>query len=327
MRQVRLSIGCRDWQQIVLAIGPEAAGVLVYLRTLMRSLGAAELSIRTAELADAMQLPAERAAEILDEITEAGYLIRIEDPFRVITLRSPEEAAAIAERDRKRRAKSARKFRDTLSDQGKPWTAAVGSAPLADSNNIQKEHTTEVMMVYDGTCEHTFFEQTGNSAQKEKEPHTPQKVKALTESGGRTPVHEAELPSDRLEAEFIDVVGSWPNSLREALKAEPDDVREAFYLYIRTRAEDGERWSADKVRIAWLAARRIPAERRADSILAAAMGGWKTIRDCGSGCYFEKGTGRVVSLVRGPVEYTPQNETQKANAALAMQLARSMRRA
>ena len=38
MRQVRLSIGCRDWQEIARTIGPEAAGILVYLRTLMRSM-------------------------------------------------------------------------------------------------------------------------------------------------------------------------------------------------------------------------------------------------------------------------------------------------
>ena len=142
---------------------------------------------------------------------------------------------------------------------------------------------------------------------KEKAPHTPEKEKSLTEHTGpahtSTPAHEAELPVDQMEAEYIDVIGAWPNSLREALRNESQDVREAFYLFIRTRqADDGKTWSADKVRIAWLAARRIAPERRADSILAAAMGGWKTIRDSGSGVYFEKSTGRIVSLVRGPVE-------------------------
>lgn len=335
MRQVRLSIGCRDWQQIVLAIGPEATGVLIYLRTMMRSMGAAEISVTITELADAMRIPEDRAAEILDTIVEAGYLTGSEDPFRVITLRSPEEEKAIAERERKRRAKLERKFRYTLSDhtgnsgEDKSSTAAVRSASRAD--NLEKEYTTEVFMEYNGNSGDTFSDQTALDARKEKSPRTPKKVKTLTESIGpahaSTPVQEPELPADQLEAEFIETIGSWTASLRDALKAEPEEVREAFYLYVRTREEQEGRWSADKVRIAWLAARRIPAERRAESILAASMGGWKTIRDCGSGCYFEKSTGRVVSLVRGPVESTPQNETKKANAELAIKLARSMRRA
>lgn len=170
------------------------------------------------------------------------------------------------------------------------------------------------------------------SREKEKAPHTPEKEKSLTESTGRahtsTPAREAELPADKLEAEYIDICGQMPKSLRDTIKTESADVREAFYLYVRQRREEeGSRWAGDRIRIAWLAARRIPAERRAESILAAAMGGWKTIRDAGSGCYFEKSTGRIVSLVRGTVEYKQQNETEKTNAELAVKLARNMRRA
>ena len=44
MRQTRLSIGCADWIEIVKTIGPEAAGILVYLRTLMRSMHTPEVS-------------------------------------------------------------------------------------------------------------------------------------------------------------------------------------------------------------------------------------------------------------------------------------------
>lgn len=86
--------------------------------------------------------------------------------------------------------------------------------------------------------------------------------------------------------------------------------------------------TADRVRIAWLAARRVPPERRAESILAAAMGGWKTIRDAGSGVYFEKGTGKIISLVRGPVETSTVNKSEVAREAadLAVQLAQRMRR-
>ena len=164
---------------------------------------------------------------------------------------------------------------------------------------------------------------------KEKAPPPPpEKEKSLTEHTGpahaSTPAHEAELPTDQLEADYIDVVGSWPDSLREALRNESSDVREAFYLFVRTRqADDGKAWSSDRVRIAWLAARRITAERRADSILAAAMGGWKTIRDCGSGVYFEKSTGRIVSLVRGPVE--PVNPHGGTASSAAREFARRMR--
>ena len=176
-------------------------------------------------------------------------------------------------------------------------------------------------MVYDPNSaqekSHALFNQAKQESKKEKNPPTPKKEKSLTESTGHVhahasaPVREAELPVDKLEADYIDVCGLMPQSLRDAIRLEQDDVREAFYLYVRQRREEeGSRWAGDRIRIAWLAARRIPAERRAESILAAAMGGWKTIRDAGSGCYFEKSTGRIVSLVRGPVEAVhPQGGT------------------
>lgn len=306
MRQTRLSIGCQDWQEIVRVIGPEAAGILVYLRTLMRSMQASEITVTLSELAETLRIPSERAEKALAAIS-VRYLERT-DAGGVITLRSPEEEKAAAERRRKQGAKIATKC---LSGNS-------GQAPEIPKNEVKSYHT-DFFMRYRGTSE-----------KKEKEPRTPQKEKSLTESIGRAPVRtrerDPELPADQLEAEFIETIGFWPKSLREALKAEPEDVREAFYLYIRCKTEAGERMTADRVRIAWLAARRVPLERRAESILAAAMGGWKTIRDAGSGCYFEKDTGRIVSLVRGPVESRPQNETEKSNAELAVMLARSMRR-
>ena len=117
-----------------------------------------------------------------------------------------------------------------------------------------------------------------------------------------------------------------PQSLREAVRTEESDIREAFYLYCRKkRAELGARFAADAMRAAWLAARRIPAERRADSILAAYMGDWKTIRDCGSGVYFEKETGRVVSLVRGPVEPAKKRSAQGPATAAALGFLKQIR--
>ena len=150
-----------------------------------------------------------------------------------------------------------------------------------------------------------------------KEPRTQEKEKSLTEPGAdahASCVREVALPVDELEGEYIDVAGAMPPSLRSAVRGEDREVREAFYLYCRKRREErGAKWGADAMRAAFLAARRIPAERRADSILAAYMGDWKTIRDAGSGCYFERSTGRVVSLVRGPVEYrTPGGTTSSA---------------
>ena len=308
MRQTRLSIGCADWIEIVKTIGPEAAGILVYLRTLMRSMQASEISVTLSELAETLRIPPERAEKALAAISPR-YLERT-DAGGVITLRSPEEAKAAAERRRKQAAKIATKC--LSGNSGKP--------PEIPKNEVKSYHT-DFFMCYDGTSE-----------KKEKEPRTPQKEKTLTESIGRAPTRtrerEPELPADSLEAEFIEIVGSWPKSLREALKAEPEDVREAFYLYIRCKTQDGEKMTADRVRIAWLAARRVPPERRAESILAAAMGGWKTIRDAGSGVYFEKGTGKIMSLVRGPVETSTVNKSEVAREAadLAIQLAQRMRR-
>ena len=354
MRQTRLSIGCQDWQEITAKIGPAATGVLLYLRLTMRKMQSAEITISTAELAAAMKLDTETVGNLLCMILDAELLDAVPGPDGLTTYQSKEEAAALADRFRKLASAVRRKFsprpaavapetdgnseytlftQNGNSGENKSSTVAVGSASRANEDNIQKEHTTEVMMVYDpktgGSSEYILSDQTGNSVEKEKSPRTLKKEKSLTEQSGRahvsTSVQEPELPADRLEAEFIDVCGSWPASLREALKTEPDETREAFYLYIRTRKEQEGNWSADRVRIAWLAARRIPAERRAESILDAAMGGWKTIRDCGSGMYFEKSTGRIVSLVRGSVE-PQQTGTRKSNAELAVQLAKNMRR-
>ena len=328
MRQTRLSIGCRDWQEIVRAIGPEAAGVLVYLRTLMRSMQASEISITLSELAETLRIPRDRAENALAAISPR-YLERT-DAGGVITLRSPEEAKAMAERRRKQAAKIATKCLIENSARTSPGLRKF-AAPLANEISGNYENTSEIPKNEVKSYHTDFFMcYDGSSREKEKAPRTPQKEKSLTEhqalAHSRTPVQEPELPADSLEAEFIETIGSWPKSLRDALKAEPEDVREAFYLYIRCKAQDGETMTADRIRIAWLAARRIPAERRAESILAAAMGNWKTIRDAGSGVYFEKGSGKIVSLVRGPVEYSPKNATEKTNAELAVRLARSMRR-
>lgn len=331
MRQTRLSIGCRDWQAIIETIGPEAAGILLYLLSMMRSMQAAEVSIRISELAAALHLSDETAETALASIQAAGYLTRYVDMSGVITLRSDEEEKRQNEARRKRAARLLSRFQGQSTGQsGDTFFDKNGQS--ADS---PKEVYSEVMMVYDPNStqekSHALFNHTGQESKKEKNPPTPKKEKSLTESIGHAhasaPVREAELPVDKLEADYTDVCGLMPQSLRDAIRLEQDDVREAFYLYVRQRREDeGSRWAGDRIRIAWLAARRIPAERRAESILAAAMGGWKTIRDAGSGCYFEKTTGRIVSLVRGPVEYKPQTETEKTNAELAVKLAKNMRR-
>ena len=331
MRQTRLSIGCRDWQAIIETIGPEAAGILLYLLSMMRSIQAAEVSIRISELAAALHLSDETAETALASIQAAGYLTRYVDMSGVITLRSDEEEKRQNEARRKRAARLLSRFQGQSTGQsGDTFFDKNGQS--ADS---PKEVYSEVMMVYDPNSaqekSHALFNHTGHESKKEKNPPTPKKEKSLTESTGHAhasaPVREAELPVDKLEADYIDVCGLMPQSLRDAIRLEQDDVREAFYLYVRQRREEeGSRWAGDRIRIAWLAARRIPAERRAESILAAAMGGWKTIRDAGSGCYFEKTTGRIVSLVRGPVEYKPQTETEKTNAELAVKLAKNMRR-
>lgn len=346
MKQARISIGCKDWQRIVAELGPEAAGTLLYLITLMRNIQSAEVTVRADELANELHISTQTACAALDRIVEGGYLARFQDESGMITLRSVDEERRQAEARRKRAARilSRSKFGGQSTGQSgrsRTCTTEVRSAPRADEQDGQSRHIffnqsgqstdspqevySEVAMYYHpGPGEprdessyyfrkkkekekHTLFNQAKHDGQKEKAPRTPEKEKSLTEFTGpaHTPTHahEAELPADQLEADYIDVIGSWPNSLREALRNETPDVRESFYLYVRTKqADDGKAWSADKVRIAWLAARRVPAERRADSILAASMAGWKTIRDSGSGVYFEKSTGRIVSLVRGPVE-------------------------
>ena len=167
------------------------------------------------------------------------------------------------------------------------------------------------------------------SREKEKAPHTPEKEKTLTESTGRAhasaPAREAELPVDQLEADYIDVCGDMPPSLRNALREQDGDVREAFYLYCRKkRSELGSTWTPDAMRAAWLQARRIPEERRADSILSTYLGEWKTIRDSGSGVYFDKATGRVMSLVRGPVSTV--NPAGGTASKAALDFVRQMRR-
>lgn len=327
MRQTRLSIGCRDWQDTIETIGPEAAGVLLYLLAMMRSMQAAEISIRIEELAAALHISDETAESTLGTIQAAGYLTRSTDITGVITLRSEEEEKRQNEARRKR---AARMLSRTIAGQ----SGDIFFVQNGQSADSPKSYTCEVMMLYDPTkgteTKHTQSAQNMTDGKKEKAPRTPEKEKSLTEITASAytcgAVMQPQLPSDQLEADYIDICGILPKRLRETLRNEAEDVREAFYLYCRQkRKEEGEHWAGDRIQIAWLAARRIPAERRADSILAAAMGGWKTIRDCGSGVYFEKSTGRVVSLVRGPVEYQ-QSETRRDNAELAVRLAKNMRK-
>ena len=305
MKQTRLSIGCRDWADTISQLGPEAAGVLVYLRLLMRSMGASEVSLTIPELANAMRLSEARIAEIIEAIQSAGYLTSSRDHFGVITFVSQEEAVAIAERSRKRRAALVRKFQ--------PQT----EIPKEEPPKKEKSFETEVFMCYTGN--------SGNSDKKEKIPHTPIKERSHTEHS-RAPASTPELACDQLEADYIDVCGDMPPSLRNALREQTDDVREAFYLFCRKkRSELGSAWTADAMRAAWLQARRIPEERRADSILSAYLGGWKTIRDSGSGIYFDKATGRVMSLVRGPVSTV--NPAGGTASKTALDFVRRMRRA
>jgi len=315
MRQTRLSIGCRDWQSMTEQIGATAAAVYLYLRTLMRGMQAAEITITLSELAQAVKLPSDAAESALRAIC-AEYMDRVDNIDGTITLLDKKEAAAQADMFRKRAARLLAK----QSGQSEETCGQSGVLSVNSDNLSVKQYTTDFFMIYHGPSE-----------EKEKAPRTPEKEKSLTEYTGRAhasaPVREAELPADQLESDYIDVCGSWPPSLRNAIRAEKDDVREAFYLAVRKRqSDDGRIWTADQVRMAWLAARRIPEERRAESILAWGMAGWKTIRDCGSGCYFEKSSGRIVSLVRGTVEYKQKNETEKSNAELAVRLARNMRR-
>jgi len=318
MRQTRLSIGCQDWQKTVKRIGPTAAGIFLYLRTFMRTLQTAEITISMQELAEEVEAPTATVEDALHRIVIAGYLEKEDRDGDIITLRDRKEAAAQADMFRKRAARLlsrvAGQSGSTDSPRGQSGVLTATSEDLS-----VKQYTTDFFMIYNGQSE-----------QKEKEPHTPQKEESLTEIQTHTrsnkTCEQPELPADSLEAEYIDVCGAWPPSMRKAIQVEKDDVREAFYLYVRTRQADiGKVWTADQVRIAWLAARRIPEARRADSILAAAMANWKTIRDVGSGMYFEKETGRIVSLVRGPAEArgTPADQT---NSELAARLAGNMRR-
>ena len=319
MKQKRLSIGCKDWQAILATLGPEAGGVLLYLITLMRSMQAAEITIRIEELAGGLNISKETADAALIRIEAAGYLIRSEDITGVITLRSEEEEKRQDEARRKRAARMlSRSFSGQSTGQSDrtrpaPQTSAASRADgqsddiffVQDGQSADnpREYTSEVMMFYDPTkgteTRHTQSAHIVTDGKKEKAPRTPEKEKSLTEITASTYTREAatqpELPSDTLEADYIDVCGIIPKRLRETLQNEAEDVREAFYLYCRQkRKEEGEHWTGDRIQMAWLAARRIPEERRAESILAAAMAGWKTIRDCGSGCYFEKSTGRVI---------------------------------
>ena len=317
MRQTRLSIGCRDWQSMTEQIGATAAAVYLYIRTMMRGMQAAEITITLSELAQAVKLPSDAAESALRAIC-AEYMDRTDNMDGTITLRDKREAAAQADMFRKRAARLLSRTNGQSGKVDSPHGQSGVESGKTD-NMSAKQYTTDFLMIYSDPSE-----------EKRKEPQTPEKKKTLTESIGRAstsaPVRDAELPADLLEAEYIDIVGSWPPSLRNAIRAEKDDVREAFYLFVRTRQTDSRKtWTSDQVRIAWLAARRIPEERRADSILAAAMGNWKTIRDAGSGMYFEKETGRIVSLVRGPVE-SKQSQAEQANADLAVRLARTMRR-
>lgn len=315
MRQTRLSIGCQDWQRIIQTIGAEAAGILLYLRTMMRSMQTAEISITMRELATALRLSDETAETALASIEMAGYLSRSMDATGLITLRSAEEAAALSERRRKSAARLASRSRawlDKLSGNSGP------EIPAETPETTCKSYKTEIFMEYHAPG--------GNSGEKGKEPRTPEKEKSLTEISEHAPASTPELPADQLEADYIDVCGAMPQSLRTALREQHDDVREAFCLYCRKKRDElGSAWTADAMRVAWLAARRIPEERRADSILAAYMGGWKTIRDSGSGVYFDKATGRVMSLVRGPVSTV--NPAGGTASKSALDFARKMRRA
>ena len=314
MRQTRLSIGCQEWQSMTEQIGATAAAVYLYLRTLMRGIQAAEITITLSELAQAVKLPSDAADSALRAIC-VEYVDRTDNIDGTITIRDRKEAAAQADMFRKRAARLLAKH--SGQSEEKAGQSGVESGKPEDLS--VKQYTTDFFMIYSGPSE-----------KAEKEPHTPQKEESRTEIQTHTrsnkTCEQPELPADPLETEYIDVCGAWPPSLRKAIRAEKEDVREAFYLFVRQRQADiGKVWTADQVRIAWLAARRIPEERRADSILAAAMANWKTIRDVGSGMYFEKDTGRIVSLVRGPVE-ARGIPADKQNTELAARLARTMRR-
>lgn len=346
-RQARISIGADDLIAITAEVGAEAAGLYFYLRGLMRRAQTPEITLTLPEIAAAVKLAPEAAEAALSAICEK-YMVRKDDDGGMITLTSPSEERAQREAHRKRVSRALSRSRHAIDSltggRSRTCTTEVRSAPRADKQDGQsgyiffdhsgqsadspQELFCEVAMTYtpgeSNEEKHTLFDKSTMQGKKEKAPQTPEKEKTHTESGGLahapTPVREIELPVDQLEAEFIDVCSSMQPSLRKTLREADPDTREAFYLYCRKKREElGSRWTGDSMRVAWLAARRIPSKRRADSILAAYQGGWKTIRDCGSGVYFEKETGRVMSLVRGPVEAVhPQGGTaSKAARAFA----------
>jgi lactam utilization protein B len=104
MKQKRLSIGCRDWQSMTEKIGAAAAAVYLYLRTMMRGMQAAEITITLSELAQAVKLPSDAAESALRAIC-AEYMDRADNMDGTITLRDRKEAAAQADMFRKRAAR------------------------------------------------------------------------------------------------------------------------------------------------------------------------------------------------------------------------------
>ena len=331
-KQARMSVGCRDWMETVAALGAEAAAVYLYLRMLMRSIQTGEISLTLSEIAQGVKLPQDRTAAALAVIC-AGYMTRSDGPDGLITLSCPAEIRALSEAARKRAERALKNSKRALGQSEYIFFAQSGQS--ADSptppacEHTQNIYTSEVMMTYtpeqDGPSEHALFDNLRPAGKNKKTPRTPEKEKSLTEHTAPAPASTPELACDQLEANYIDVCGTMPPSLRETLRGQGDDVREAFYLYCRKKRDElGAKWTADAMRAAWLAARRIPEERRADSILAAYLGGWKTIRDSGSGVYFDKATGRVMSLVRGPV--SPINPSGGTTSGAALGFLSKMRR-
>ena len=179
MRQTRLSIGCRDWQVIIETIGPEAAGILLYLLSMMRSMQAAEVSIRISELAASLHLSDEATETALASIQAAGFLTRYVDLSGVITLRSDEEEKRQNEARRKRAARLLSRFGGQSTGQsGDTFFDKNGQS--ADS---PQEVYSEVMMVYDPNParqkSHALFNQAKPESKKEKNPPTPPKEQAL----------------------------------------------------------------------------------------------------------------------------------------------------
>lgn len=329
-RQARISIGADDLIAITAEVGAEAAGLYFYLLGLMRRAQTAEITLTPPEIATAVKLAPEAAEAALSAICKK-YIVR-KDDGGMITLTSPSEERAQREAHRKRVSRALARSRHAIDSltggQSHGQSGIIFFDHSGQSADSPEELFCEAAMTYTPGAsdkeKHTLFDIPTMTDRKEKAPRTPEKEKSHTESGG--PAHtsasmrEIELPVDQLEGDYIDICSSMQPSLRKTLREADPDTREAFYLYCRKKREElGSRWTGDSMRAAWLAARRIPSERRADSILAAYLGGWKTIRDCGSGIYFDKETGRVMSLVRGPVEAIhPQGGTaSKAARAFA----------